>query len=288
MLGSELVRILQHEEQSFTALSRAELDITDAIAVSAAVIDHDVVINAAAFTNVDAAEREEQAAEAVNGDGVSILANACSEAGAKLLHISTDSVFSGLTKQPYSEHAPTEPVNAYGRTKLAGEQAVLSSLPESGYVVRTAWLYGEYGRNFLSTILRHARGHKTIDVVDDQFGQPTWSKAVATQLVALGTEGAAGHAPSGVYHATSSGATSWYEFARTAFTEAGLDPERVRPITSDQLSRPARRPPFTVLNHDRWTETTISPLEDWRTMLSRALAAPVFTRLARAAREATD
>jgi dTDP-4-dehydrorhamnose reductase len=268
MLGRDLCAVLGGRPH--TALTRAELDITDAGSVRAAVSGHDVVLNAAAWTDVDGAETAEPAATAVNGTGVANLASACAEAGAVLVHVSTDYVFPGDAGTPYPEDAPTAPVNAYGRGKLAGEHAVLAA---GGYVVRTAWLYGAGGRNFVTTMLRLATERDTVDVVDDQRGQPTWSHALAQRLVELADAARNGTAPAGAYHGTASGETTWYGLARAVFAEAGLDPDRVRPTTSDRFVRPAPRPAYGVLGHDRWAAAGMNPMDDWRGMLHAALPA---------------
>ncbi|NUR26104.1 MAG: dTDP-4-dehydrorhamnose reductase [Catenulispora sp.] len=265
MLGSDLVALLRAEPSAeVTAVTRAELDITDAAAVQAAVAGHDVVVNTAAWTDVDGAETHEAEATAVNGGGVTNLASACAATGARLIQLSTDYVFDGKGVAPYAEDAATDPINAYGRSKLVGEQAVLAVLPETGYVVRTAWLYGSAGRNFVSTMLRLAGERETVEVVDDQAGQPTWTGALAGQLIALGQ---APEAPAGIYHGTAAGQTTWYGLARAVFEQAGLDPERVRPTTSDKFVRPAERPRYSVLGHARWAEAGLPDLPDWRKML---------------------
>jgi dTDP-4-dehydrorhamnose reductase len=273
MLGRDLVTVLGADPaRRITAATRAELDLTDAEAVRAAVSGHDVVINAAAWTNVDGAETSEDEATAVNGLGVENLARACALAGSRLLHVSTDYVFPGDADRPYPEDAPTDPVNAYGRSKLVGEQAVTRLLPETGYVVRTAWLYGTHGQNFVNTMLRLATERDQLAVVDDQLGQPTWSHALASQLVDLGTAARSGRAPAGIYHGTASGQTTWFGLARAVFALTGLDPERVRPTTSESYVRPARRPAYSVLAHDRWRSAGLAPMPDWHEMLGRALA----------------
>ena len=196
MLGRDLVRVLRdYPSVTVTAVDRAGLDISDPDAVARAVAGHDVVINAAAWTDVDGAEAAEDAATDINGRAVADLARACAAAQARLLHVSTDYVFPGDAHSPYQEDAPTKPINAYGRSKLLGEEAVLRTLPGAGYVVRTAWLYGEHGRNFVTTMLRLAADRDTVDVVDDQHGQPTWSYALARRLVELGGDGAARRRP---------------------------------------------------------------------------------------------
>jgi dTDP-4-dehydrorhamnose reductase len=197
--------------------------------------------------------------------------------------VSTDYVFAGNATSPYPEDAPTAPINAYGRSKLAGEVAVRQALPDTGYVVRTAWLYGEHGRNFVTTMLRLAGDRETVDVVDDQRGQPTWSYSLARQLVELGGTALRGAAPAGVYHGTSSGETTWYGLARAVFTGAGLDPDRVRPTTSGAFVRPAARPGYSVLAHDRWAQAGLAPMAPWAQSLAQALARPAFADLRPAA-----
>ncbi len=280
MLGRDVLRVLAAAGLEATALTRAELDVTDPAAVAAAVRGHDTVVNCAAWTDVDGAEADEAAATAVNGAAVRHLAAACAASGARLLHVSTDYVFPGDGTEPYAEDAPTAPVNAYGRSKLAGEQAVRELLPDTGYVVRTAWLYGAGGNNFVATMLRLGAQRDTLDVVDDQQGQPTWTHALAERLVELGRNR---QAPAGVYHGTASGRTTWFGLAREAYRLGGLDPERIRPTTSAAFVRPAVRPAFSVLGHARWAEAGLPPLPDWRDQLAQALTDPVFTDLAAAA-----
>lgn len=273
MLGRDLLAAAATRTNlRITAATRAELDITDRTAVAAAVIGHDLVVNAAAWTDVDGAEMHEEAATAVNGDGVANLARACAATGARLIQISTDYVFRGDATEPYPEDAPTSPVNAYGRSKLAGELAVAKLLPETGYVVRTAWLYGQHGRNFVSTMLRLAGEREQLDVVDDQRGQPTWSYALAGQLLALADAALAGRAAPRVYHGTASGETTWYGLARTVFALRGLDPDRIRPTASAHYPRPAPRPAYSVLAHRRWAAAGLTTLPDWRDGLAQALA----------------
>jgi dTDP-4-dehydrorhamnose reductase len=266
MLGRDLCDVLGRAgEADVVAATRADLDVTDPAAVRSAVLGADVVVNAAAWTNVDGAETDETGATAVNGYAVRNLADA---AGKRLIQVSTDYVFDGAASAPYPEEAPPAPINAYGRGKAVGEQAVLAA---GGYVVRTAWLYGEHGPNFVRTMLRLAAERDTLDVVDDQQGPPTWSYALAGQIVQLAGAAAAGRAAPGAYHGTASGSTTWFGLARAVFAEAGLDPSRVRPTTSDKFVRPARRPAYSVLGHDRWAGTGVAPLPGWRAMLTEAM-----------------
>ena len=279
-LGHDLADALSAEAGiELMAMSRAELDITSAAAVREAVAGHDVVVNAAAWTDVDGAEADEAGALAVNGTGAAHIAAACAESGAVLVHVSTDYVFAGDATEPYREDAPIQPLNAYGRTKAVGEAAVRDLLPERGFVVRTAWLYGEHGRNFVATILRASAERETLDVVNDAAGQPTWSYPLAQRLVRLGRAAAAGQAPPGIYHGTASGCTTWYGLAREIFALSGLDPDRVRPVTSDHIRRPARRPSYSVLSQAGWARAGLAPLADWREMLAEALGRPAFAAL---------
>lgn len=272
MLGRDLQEALAGRD--VVALSRAELDITDAAAVAAAVAGVDVVFNCAAYTAVDAAETDEEAAHRVNALGPATLAEATRASGAKLFQISTDYVFQGDATSPYPEDEPRDPLNAYGRTKAGGEEAVLRLNPEGGYVVRTAWLYGRHGANFPATMLRLGRDPEraSVSVVDDQVGQPTWTADLARQLVLL----ADSDAPAGVYHGTNGGQGSWYDFARATFQEAGLDPAKVEPTDSSQFIRPAPRPAYSVLGHDAWSRAGLDPMRDWRAALHDAASSGVF------------
>jgi dTDP-4-dehydrorhamnose reductase len=268
MLGTDLAAALASRGEPVTGMDRASLDVTDAAAVTDAVARGrpDVVVNCAAWTAVDAAEASEEQALAVNSGGAANLAAACAGLGARMIQVSTDYVFAGNAGRPYAEGDVPAPSTAYGRTKLAGERAVLSRLPGAGYVVRTAWLYGAHGPNFVRTMIRLEGQRPTVDVVDDQLCQPIWTDDVARQVISVVH---AAVAP-GVYHATSSGQTTWYGLAREVFTLLGADPSRVRPIPSSALPRPAPRPAYSVLGHDSWAGPGIPPIGEWRTALHRA------------------
>jgi dTDP-4-dehydrorhamnose reductase len=272
MLGSDLVAALASCGEDVTGLSRKELDVTDEVAVAAALADArpDVVVNCAAWTAVDDAESHEDGALAVNGTGAAHVAAAiaagCAAPGCRLVHLSTDYVFAGDATVPYAEHDVPGPRTAYGRTKLAGEQAVRGLLPQAGYVVRTAWLYGAHGPNFVRTMIRLERERPGVDVVADQRGQPTWTADVARQVIALAGSGA----PAGVYHATSSGVATWFDLAREVFLLLGADPDRVRATSTSAFPRPAPRPPYSVLGHDAWATVGLQPIGDWRLSLRSA------------------
>ena len=272
MLGRDLQTAL--DGRAVTAAARHELDIADADAARAAVRGHDVVINAAAYTKVDDAESHEDDAMRVNALGAENLARSAAEEGAVLVQLSTDYVFDGRATSPYAEDAPLAPVSAYGRTKAEGERRALAAHPEGTIVVRTAWLYGEHGPNFAATMLALAAQRETLTVVDDQRGQPTWTRDLAEQIVRLLDTGAR----RGILHGTSSGETTWFGFARAIFEEAGLDPERVQPTNSSTFVRPAPRPAYSVLGHDAWSSHGLEPIRDWRSALAGAVAAGAVGR----------
>ncbi len=268
MLGRDLTALLAAGGEQVTGLSRGDLDITDAQAAATAVAGHqpDVVVNCAAWTAVDDAEAREDAALAVNGRAVGGLAAACRDAGAILVQVSTDYVFDGTATSPYPENHPPSPRTAYGRTKLAGEHAALAIHPSGSYIVRTAWLYGAHGNSFVRTVLTRARAGTALTVVDDQHGQPTWTADVARQIRALVTAGA----PAGIYHATSSGQTSWYGLAREVVGLFSAERSLVTPTSTAAYRRPAPRPAYSVLGHAAWTAAGLAPIGHWRDRLARA------------------
>jgi dTDP-4-dehydrorhamnose reductase len=264
MLGQDLLAALGDSE--VTALDQPEIDIRDPYACRVAVADHDFVVNVAAWTAVDEAETHEAEAFAVNAVGAANLARACSVAGARMLQVSTDYVFAGDASTPYSEDAPLSPQSAYGRTKAAGEWAVQAYCPQS-WIVRTAWLYGAHGPNFVKTMARLAAEKDTLSVVDDQIGQPTWTVDLAAAIMRL----IEAKAPFGTYHGTSAGSTTWFGFTQAIFAELGLDPSRVKPTTTDAFPRPAPRPAYSVLGHEAWRGAALDPLPSWRESVTTAV-----------------
>jgi len=232
-----------------------------------------VVINAAAYTAVDAAESAQEKAFAVNADGPRLLAAVCSSRQVPLIHVSTDYVFSGEKPGPYEVDDPVGPRSVYGTTKLAGENAVLRSGAEA-WVVRTAWVYGVNGNNFVKTIARLAAERPELSVVDDQRGSPTWSNDLAVGLLELAELVVSGRGPAGrVLHATGSGDTTWYGFAQAILEELGDDPTRVKPTTTENFPRPAERPKNSVLSSKAWVEAGLTPLPPWRDALRKAFQA---------------
>jgi dTDP-4-dehydrorhamnose reductase len=272
-LGTDLQAVLSGIDGSdILATNSAALPITDAHAVNAAVDNFkpDVIINAAAYTAVDKAEEDEQAAYELNAVGPANLAMAAGRVNAKLLHVSTDYVFAGDATTPYEVDSPTDPRSVYGRTKLAGELAVRELLPDAGYVVRTAWVYGaapDRG-NFVKTMARLEKSRDTPTVVGDQHGSPTWSFDLARGLAEL----AQSNAGAGTYHCTNSGETTWFGFAQAIFEELGADPNRVHAITTAEYPTPAARPAYSVLSSRAWLAAGLTPMPDWREALHNAFA----------------
>jgi dTDP-4-dehydrorhamnose reductase len=274
MLGQDLVAAVRESPgaREVTAVDRDVLDIIDPDACFRAVAGHDIVVNVAAWTAVDEAETHEAQAFAVNAVGAANLARACSDARARMLQVSTDYVFAGDATSPYAEDAPIAPRSAYGRTKAAGEWAVRTYLPSASWVVRTAWLYGAHGPNFVKTMARLASERDTVSVVHDQRGQPTWTVDLADAILRLVTS----EAPFGTYHGTSAGETTWFGFAQAIFSRLGLDPARVTPTTTDAFPRPAHRPAYSVLGHDAWRQAGVEPIRGWSDALAVALTVPLF------------
>jgi dTDP-4-dehydrorhamnose reductase len=255
-----------------TALSSRDLDVSDAVAVSAAVRREkpEIIFNAAAYTAVDHAQTEADRAFAVNRDGPAALAAASREAGARLVHISTDFVFDGLLGRPYRPEDEARPLGVYGASKRAGEEAVAAALPEA-LIVRTAWVYSPHGHNFVRTMLRIMATRGEARVVADQIGAPTSAANLADALWRLDAGGA-----QGVYHYTDAGVASWYDFAQAIAEEARglnmLGAVRVQPITTADYPTPAPRPSFSVLDCTKTWDLLGVPAPHWRTALREVLA----------------
>ena len=271
MLGHDVHGAAETAGHEVIALARAELDVTDEQAVSSA-IDRarpDVVVNCAAWTDVDGAEASEPDATAVNGDGTGHVALAAARAGAWTIHISSDYVFDGAKTEPYVETDAPRPLSAYGRSKLAGELAVAQAAPDAHTIVRSSWLFGPGGPCFPATILRLATEREELTVVDDQVGCPTFTGHLAQALIELSASPAR---PGGIVHVAAAGSCSWYELAVQIVTAAGL-PCRVNPGSTDELGRPAPRPPYSVLVSERGPE--VPRLAHWRDGLAEFMAAGV-------------
>ncbi|SPM38374.1 dTDP-4-dehydrorhamnose reductase [Mycobacterium numidiamassiliense] len=274
-LGSCLAAQATDQGRDVLALTSSQWNITDPAAAESIVKSGDVVINCAAYTNVDGAESDEEAAYAVNAAGPEHIARSCARAGAQLLHVSTDYVFDaqpGAAPHPFEPSDPTTPVGVYGHSKRAGEEAVLAALPDAGQgiVVRTAWVYtGGTGKDFVAVMQRLAAGENPVDVVDDQTGSPTYVADLAAALLQIADD----RVPGPILHAANEGAVSRFEQARAVFEECGADPARVRPVSSAHNPRPAPRPSYSALSSRESAAAGMTPLRPWRAALVAALAA---------------
>lgn len=258
MLAADVIYALERTGAKYVAIAgKEDLDVLDKDAVDAAVAHVDLVINCAAYTAVDAAETEEATAMAVNATGPANLAASCAAHGARLVHISTDYVFAGDATVPYGEDHEMAPAGAYARSKAAGETAVRASGADA-LVVRTAWLYGRAGDCFPKTIAKAGKERGALSVVDDQIGQPTWTRDVADYILRL----LEANAPAGNYHATSSGQCSWFDFATVIVASAGLG-DIVTPTSSSAYQRPAPRPAWSVLGHEAHERLGIAGIGPW-------------------------
>ncbi len=267
ILGRAILKAAEGAHRA-RGLTHRELDVTDPDAVRRAV-DWDqpqVVVNCAAYTDVDGCESQRDRAFSVNAEGVGHGARACLAAGCILVHISTDYVFDGTKKTPYAEDDEAHPLNAYGESKLAGEAILRRSLPEDRYLlIRSQWLYGEGGKNFVDAILSRAGAESSFRIVNDQFGSPTWSRDLASAILLLIHKGLRG-----TFHVTNSGIVSWFEFAVAIMKMSGLACS-ISPQSSGDLSRPARRPAYSALGCRRFEDMTGTPMRSWDAALEEYL-----------------
>ena len=274
-LSRSLLDLLDKEGVPYIAWSHKDLDVADDSSISVIKeMSPDLLINCAAWTNVDVAEEFPEKATRVNQVGPRNMARAAKELKIPLIHISTDYVFSGKSRHPWSTDSKTEPMSSYGLSKLLGEKEITKSLDVNFYILRTAWLYGPYGKNFSKTILKKAITSKEpINVVDDQIGQPTSTRSLAQQIFKV----AKSRVPSGIYHATNTGQASWWDFACEIFALAGEDVERVRPLTSEDFPSKVKRPKYSVLDQSAWSKVGIETMPEWRRALKE-----VFPEIRRA------
>ena len=262
------------------ALGRPEVDVTNRVSIDRAIsrFSPEILVNAAAYTAVDKAETDEASAFAVNGQGAGNAAAAAATAGIPIIHVSTDYVFSGDKEDPYREEEPTRPINVYGRSKLAGEQAVAAANPAHA-ILRTAWVYAPWGSNFVRTMLRLAADRDTVRVVADQRGAPTYAPDIAEGILTVARNAlgdANGEAWRGIFHMTAAGATSWAGFAEAIFSASaahGAPTSRVEPITTAEYPTRARRPAYSLLDNAKFRGTFGHALPDWREGVQRCVAA---------------
>jgi len=269
MVGRRLAAQARQQGRDVLALTSAEWDITDPTAAERYIQSGDVVINCAAYTQVDKAEEEPDRAHAVNAIGPENIAQACARAGADLIHISTDYVFAGGQHHPYEIDDETGPLSVYGRTKLAGEMLALSAMPDA-HIVRTAWIYeGADGKDFAAVMRRLAAGDGEVEVVADQVGSPTYVGDLVDALLQVADDGSIREP---LLHAANGGEASRFEQAQAVFEAVGADPQRVRPCGTDRHPRPAPRPDYSALSARRSTEAGLTPLRPWRDALFAAMA----------------
>jgi dTDP-4-dehydrorhamnose reductase len=262
MLGSDLLLKLnlQHE---VVGLDKEEIDIVSADECEKAIKETkpDILINAAAYTNVDGCETAKEECFTVNAEAVKNIAEACLNKNIRIIHFSTDYVFDGTAKRPYKEDDQCNPINAYGESKLAGER-YLQSLADDYVLIRTSWLYGVKGKNFVQTILEKAKTTPTLSIVDDQVGSPTYTKDLAAAVDLLISQNL-----KGIFHITNRGRCSWYQFAVKILQESGMNDIKVIPIKSNKLPRPAMRPAYSVLSMQKFIATTGKTMQPWQLAL---------------------
>lgn len=264
MLGSDLLRALEKRGAKSYGVDLDDLDISK----ESQVIDRiselapTWVFNTAALTDVDGCESRKEEAYLINGHGPGFLAKACASIGAGLTHISTDYVFDGARNVPYKEDSPTSPICVYGKSKFLGELNVKEALPDSHCIVRTEWLFGLNGKNFVEAILKQTDKAETLKVVNDQVGAPTYTVDLADALVDLWENNALG-----IFNVTNSGMATWFDFAREILAIAGLDPGRVLPMSSSELNRPAKRPAYSVLDCSKQQSVTQKAMPHWKEAL---------------------
>jgi dTDP-4-dehydrorhamnose reductase len=276
--GKAIAFVLRERGIEFRALGSGALDIRSEVFSKQYVSDMrpSVIVNAAAWTDVDGAETSQDQAYAVNAMGAGNLAAAAKNVGAIFVHLSTDYVFSGLSEKPWQEDDLCAPTTIYGKSKLAGEMSVLKEYIERSYIFRTAWLYSSWGKNFAKTMTQLSiNGDGEVRVVDDQIGQPTFAIDLAHQIIDTVFKSL----QFGIFHGTNSGQGSWFDFAHEIFIASGGSIDRLVAINSSEIIRPAARPHYSVLGHEKWSSagTFVAPMRDWRVALSEAMPKIIST-----------
>jgi len=265
ILGSEVRRQLKLLNFDHVAPRSSELDVKDKELLQVFIRDFkpNWIVNCAAWTDVDGAEESFEAAIALNESAVRNIAEVALEIKCQIIHISTDYVFDGNSSVPYNENMKEKPLNRYGESKLRGERVLLELIPKMAYVIRTSWLYGVEGKNFVKSIAKKAVGNESVRVVNDQVGSPTSARNLAEAITSI-----ISHPPkAGIYNFSSKGSCSWYDLARTIYKEAGADPEMVQKISSTALNLKAKRPIYSLLSKEKWDSTGLSHIPEWKTAL---------------------
>ena len=269
-LGLALQRELNARDIEFSAPSSIDLDVTNSTEVMKAVkkINPKIIVNAAAWTDVEAAETEIFRAFQVNAFGARNLADSSKSIRATFLHVSTDYIFSGISSMPWQESSKANPMSIYGSSKNQGESFVKEVYPEKSYIIRTAWLYSENRKNFARTIARLAlKDSENVRVVNDQIGQPTYAGDLAIKIIELIST----KSEIGLYHGTNSGEASWFDFAVEIFRQCGADTKRIIPIPTNEFKSKVQRPKYSVLGHGAWNKTKCGEMRDWKLALSCAM-----------------
>jgi dTDP-4-dehydrorhamnose reductase len=268
-LARSLVDLLEKQGMNHHSWSRTDLDISKPQELKKiSDFNPTVIVNCASWTNVDGVEDHFSEALSVNRDGAKNVAQLARELDIHLIHISTDYVFSGESKQPWKTTDEPQPTSKYGTTKLQGEMAIQEVWPEKSVILRTAWLYGPYGKNFAKTVLKKLLSTQDdLRVVNDQRGQPTATVDLAKQIIDL----VLAKAPFGVYHATNSGEATWWDFAKEIVSLAGESTDRIIPITSQEFPSKVLRPSYSVLDHSSWNKVGLQPMRDWREALKEVI-----------------
>ncbi|MCD9023646.1 dTDP-4-dehydrorhamnose reductase [Cohnella silvisoli] len=262
-VGRELVSVFENRGCEVYAYGRSDLDITNGERVSETVnrIKPDAIVHSAAYTKVDQAEADPDQAFLINGTGTKNVVLAAEAVGSKFVYISTDYVFDGKGIKPYNEQHPVNPVSVYGKSKLAGEQ-VVRSLHSRYFIVRTSWVYGQYGHNFVKTMLKLAEDKYSVSVVADQIGSPTYAVDLAECISRIVQS-----SQYGIYHVSNSGSCSWYEFAKAIYEEAGIS-LTLQPVDSDAFPRLAKRPNYSVMDHNNLISNGFGEMRNWREALA--------------------
>lgn len=272
MVGTDLTGELASRGEDVVALAKSDLDITDSRAVNARIADERpaIIVNCAAYAKVDQAENEENIANAINGSAVELLAAAANSVDALLVHISTDFVFDGVKRTPYEINDRTAPLSAYGRSKLLGEIAATHARKHA--IVRTAWLFGVHGPNFVEAIRNQVRkGTNPLRVVNDQRGRPTYTPHLASAVIRIARHAHDSENARGMFHYADEGECTWFDFARAIVDAIGASIE-VRPVATEEFPRPATRPAYSVLSTERYERVTGARPESWREGLGEYLA----------------
>ena len=269
ILGSEVLRLLQLIDVDYVAPRSSDLDIRDKAKLQNFVREFkpNWIINCTAWTNVEAAEESFQAALELNEEAVQNIVEVAKEIDSKVIHFSTDYVFDGTSPEPYDENDQVKPLNKYGESKLRGENVLIDSIPTMSFIIRTSWLYGKSGKNFVKTISAKALRNESAQVVDDQMGSPTSARDLAKAII-LFTD----NPPKpGIYNYSNLGICSWFELARAIYTKIGADPNLVKPINSSSLVLKAKRPKYSLLSKAKWEASGLPEIPEWETSLKSIL-----------------